>query len=218
MTGMINKLFLHQWLGLTISCSPQATEQADKLKEQQRTEERENVAEIFHIFTSDMMTECAAAAVSEVGGGRPPKVLTDRWKGMNPEQIRAIHREREAQCLQKQVLVHTAAGASSPSDRSCSSALTVCKIPSRQTSGPKPFYSRTNVIVPLNFSIFFNLFLHLKRQLEAEKIHDAAWDSQLLKASREEEEKERRTAELRREKRIQTDQCNIQLAREQQAQ
>ncbi|KAL7398913.1 hypothetical protein ABVT39_016997 [Epinephelus coioides] len=55
------------------------------------------------------------------------------------------------------------------------------------------------------------------KQRDAEKIRDTAWELQLLKLSREAEEEERRAEKLRREKRIQTDHFNMQLAREQQA-
>ncbi|GAA6222789.1 RIB43A-like with coiled-coils protein 1 [Lates japonicus] len=134
-----------------------AAERAERLKEQQRREEREDLAEVWHTLTSDMMTECAEAAEREVGGGKPPQILTDRWKGMSPEQLSAIHEEREAQLLQRQ------------------------------------------------------------RQHDAEKIQDAAWNLQLLKLSREAEEEETRAAELKRQRRIQMDQYNMQLAREQQA-
>ncbi|XP_030278761.1 RIB43A-like with coiled-coils protein 1 isoform X2 [Sparus aurata] len=97
-----------------------ATEQAETLKEQRRREERENLAELLHTLTSDMMTECAEAAKKE-------------------------------------------------------------------------------------------------RQREAEKAQDAARELQLLRLTREAEEEERRAAEFRREKNIQTDRYNVQLAREQQA-
>ncbi|XP_070825249.1 RIB43A-like with coiled-coils protein 1 isoform X2 [Chaetodon trifascialis] len=76
-----------------------AAEQAEKWKEQHRREQRENLAEILHTMTSDMMTESAEA---EVRGGRPPRVLIDKWKGMSREQLSAIHREREEQRLEKQ--------------------------------------------------------------------------------------------------------------------
>ncbi|AWP09655.1 putative RIB43A-like with coiled-coils protein 1 [Scophthalmus maximus] len=134
-----------------------ATEQEEKLKEQHRRDERENLAEMWHTMTSDMMTESAEAAEREVRGGTLSRVLTDRWKGMSPEQLSAIHREREAQRLERQ------------------------------------------------------------RQRDAEKIQEAAWDLQLLKLSRETEEEELRAAELRRQRRIQMDQDNMQLANEQQA-
>ncbi|XP_058497935.1 RIB43A-like with coiled-coils protein 1 [Solea solea] len=127
-----------------------AAEQAEKLREQHRREERENRAEMWHILTSDMMTECAEAA------GTTHRVVTDRWKGMSPEQLSTIHREREAQRHERQ------------------------------------------------------------RQRDAEKMQDATWDLQLLKLSREAEDEETKAAELRRQRRIQTDQYNVQLAREQQ--
>lgn len=59
---------------------------------------------MLHTLTSDMMTESAEAARIELGGGRPRQVLIDRWKGMSPEQLSAIHREREEQRLERQVL------------------------------------------------------------------------------------------------------------------
>ncbi|XP_022054951.2 RIB43A-like with coiled-coils protein 1 [Acanthochromis polyacanthus] len=134
-----------------------AAERAEKLKEKHRIEERENLAEMWHTMTSDMMTECAEAAEKEVGGGKAPQVLPDRWKGMSPEQLKTIYREREEQRLERQ------------------------------------------------------------RQRDAEKLQEAAWGLQQLKLSREAEEEERRAAELRREQRIQMDEYNKQLAREQQA-
>ncbi|XP_019945058.1 RIB43A-like with coiled-coils protein 1 [Paralichthys olivaceus] len=79
-----------------------AVEKAEKLMEQRRREERENLAEIRHTLTSDMMTECAEAAEREVGGGKALRTLTDRWKGMSPQQLSAIHGERETQCRERQ--------------------------------------------------------------------------------------------------------------------
>ncbi|CAI5647470.1 unnamed protein product [Oreochromis niloticus] len=135
-----------------------AKEQAEKLKEQHKREEQENLAEMWHTMTSDMMTECAEATERQVGGGRPPQVLPDRWKGMSPEQLKSIQQEREQQCLERQ------------------------------------------------------------KQQDAEKIRDAAWDLKLLKLSREAEKEDLRAAELSRERRIQMDRYNMQLAREQLAQ
>ncbi|CAJ1085234.1 RIB43A-like with coiled-coils protein 1 [Xyrichtys novacula] len=134
-----------------------AADQAQNLKEQHRQEERENLSEMWHTLTSDMMTECAEAVERQLGDGRPPKVQVEKWKGMRPEQLNEILREREKQRVEKQ------------------------------------------------------------RQYEAEKVKKAAWEFQLLKQAREAEEEEKRGAELRREKRIQTDLYNMHLAREQQA-
>ncbi|KAK5863541.1 hypothetical protein PBY51_000565 [Eleginops maclovinus] len=132
-------------------------ERAERLKEQHRREEMEKRAEMQHTLTSDIMTECAEAAERELRGRRSARVLVDRWKGMSPEQLSAIHKEREEQGQERE------------------------------------------------------------RQRVTEKIQDAAWELQLLKLSREAEKEERRTEELRREKRIQTGHYNMQLAREQQA-
>ncbi|KAM6924697.1 RIB43A-like with coiled-coils protein 1 [Xenentodon cancila] len=79
-----------------------AAERGENLKEQHRREEGENLAEMCHIMTSDMMTECAGVRERDVGGGRPPQILPDRWKGMSSEQLRSIHRERNQQCHEKQ--------------------------------------------------------------------------------------------------------------------
>ncbi|KAL7398914.1 hypothetical protein ABVT39_016997 [Epinephelus coioides] len=79
-----------------------AAERAEKLKEQHRREERENLEEMLHTATSDMMTECAEAEQREVERGRPTRVLIDRWKGMSAEQLSAIQREREEQRLERQ--------------------------------------------------------------------------------------------------------------------
>ncbi|KAJ0036808.1 hypothetical protein NQD34_005485 [Periophthalmus magnuspinnatus] len=86
-----------------------ATEQAERKREERRREERENLAEMWHMVTSDMMTERAEAA-ERPGGGRPPGVMADRWKGMSPTQLSAIHKEREAQCEEKQVTLRTSFG------------------------------------------------------------------------------------------------------------
>lgn len=67
--------------------------------------------------------------------------------------------------------------------------------------------------------MFLDLFpLCLQKQRDAEKIREAAWDLKLLKLSREAEKEDLRAAELNRERRIQMDRYNMQLAREQLAQ
>nr|XP_061842590.1 RIB43A-like with coiled-coils protein 1 [Nerophis lumbriciformis] len=129
-----------------------ATERNERLKEQRRRDESENLAEM----TSNMMTERWDAAVKQLEGGRRP-VVTDGWKGMSPEQLRDIHRERQVQCIDRQ------------------------------------------------------------RRRVFEKNRDAAWNSHILKDSREAQEEEQKMAELRRAKRLQSDQFNMQLAQEQQA-
>ncbi|XP_034028265.1 RIB43A-like with coiled-coils protein 1 [Thalassophryne amazonica] len=133
-----------------------AAQQAENLKDNHRREQMEDHADIWHTLTSDMMTEGAVVARTKVGGGRSARVLTDRWKGMSPEELSAIHREREAQCVERQ------------------------------------------------------------KQRDAEKVLDAAWHLQQLRFSREAEEEEKKQAGLRAEMRIQMDQYNMHLAKEQQ--
>lgn len=80
----------------------QAAEQAEEAKEEKRREERQNLSEISHTLASDLMTEEEAVATGPVGGAKP-QAPVDRWKGMSAEQRSAIHREREKQCMEKQV-------------------------------------------------------------------------------------------------------------------
>ncbi|XP_005801475.1 RIB43A-like with coiled-coils protein 1 [Xiphophorus maculatus] len=134
-----------------------AEERALNLSEQRRKEAMDNLIDIWHTGTSDMLTESAEAAETQLGGGRPPHVLPDKWRGMSLKQLNNFHEQREQQRLER------------------------------------------------------------KKQLEADKIRDAAWDLQLLKISKTEEEKEQRMAELRRQQRVLMDQENKHLARQQQA-
>ncbi|KAK6467189.1 RIB43A-like with coiled-coils protein 1 isoform X1 [Huso huso] len=62
-------------------------------------EEEENLSEVWNSVTSDLLTENPAA--SEGAGQR---VLTDRWRGMTPEQHSAILREREEQLAERERL------------------------------------------------------------------------------------------------------------------
>ncbi|XP_077572624.1 RIB43A-like with coiled-coils protein 1 [Stigmatopora nigra] len=132
-----------------------ATEQTETQKEAHQEEERENLAEKWHNLTSAMITEGWDAAVQQLKDGKP--TASDAWRGMSPEQLSAIYKEREAQCVER------------------------------------------------------------RRWRDAWKNQEAAWNFQVLKASGEARQEERRTSDLRREKRIQADQFNTELAKEQQA-
>lgn len=66
-------------------------------------EEGGGLAEMWHMLTSDMLTECPEAAEREVGRDGPHRVLTDRWRGMSAEQLSDIHRKREEQRVERQV-------------------------------------------------------------------------------------------------------------------
>lgn len=79
-------------------------EKVETLKEQRRSLETENRAEILHTLMSDMMTERPEAAHLGRGGRAPCQVPVDRWKGMSSDQLSAIHKERKEQQRQTQVL------------------------------------------------------------------------------------------------------------------
>lgn len=82
--------------------------QADERRERERQEklkwEGEEMVEVLHMMTSDLLTESPEAAKREgEGSAEAPRVLPDRWKGMGPEQLSAIYRQREEQCAAKEV-------------------------------------------------------------------------------------------------------------------
>ncbi|XP_036388399.1 RIB43A-like with coiled-coils protein 1 isoform X1 [Megalops cyprinoides] len=83
----------------------QATEKAEQQRINRLKEEGENFAEVWHMMTSDLLTECPEAAEKRGGAqekeGVAPRVLTDRWKGMSAEQLSAIRRQREEQCADR---------------------------------------------------------------------------------------------------------------------
>ncbi|GCB75132.1 hypothetical protein scyTo_0018179, partial [Scyliorhinus torazame] len=71
-----------------------AAEQAAVRDVERRQETDENYAEIGNHVYGDILTENPEVAVSAFG---PHRVVTDRWKGMSPEQLEAIDRERRRQ-------------------------------------------------------------------------------------------------------------------------
>lgn len=77
----------------------QAEEFAQRRRMDRAREEEENLSEVWNSVTSDLLTENPAA--SEGAGQR---VLTDRWRGMTPEQHSAILREREEQLAERERL------------------------------------------------------------------------------------------------------------------
>ena len=64
-------------------------------------EEDDNMTEIANALFSDLLTENPDQAVSSFG---PNRVVTDRWKGMSPEQIEKIRKEQMRQVEEKKVL------------------------------------------------------------------------------------------------------------------
>ncbi|KAM5146927.1 RIB43A-like with coiled-coils protein 2 [Mantella aurantiaca] len=78
-----------------------AMEAAESRKLENQQEEDHNFAEIYNHLTGDILTEDPAAALSSFG---PHRVVPDRWKGMSPEQIKAILEIQEQQRQEKQRL------------------------------------------------------------------------------------------------------------------
>ncbi|XP_044124556.1 RIB43A-like with coiled-coils protein 2 [Bufo gargarizans] len=78
-----------------------AMEASERWRLQKQQEEDNNFAEIYNHLTGDILTENPAAAVSIFG---PHRVVPDRWKGMSPEQLKAILDTQKQQCQEKQRL------------------------------------------------------------------------------------------------------------------
>ncbi|XP_016129427.1 RIB43A-like with coiled-coils protein 1 [Sinocyclocheilus grahami] len=135
----------------------QAEERMEKEQQERLRREGEELAEVQYMVTSDLLTERPEAAKRKTeSSAEGPQVLTDRWKGMTPQQISDIHRKREEQCLEKEGL----------------------------------------------------------KEMEMQR--DVAWDYHLTEQARQQEREEKRDKELQRERRIQLDKYNQQLALEQQ--
>ena len=68
------------------------------LKKQQELDD--NNTEIANHVYGDILTENPAVAQSAFG---PNRVITDRWKGMSPEQLADIRRQQELQRKERMV-------------------------------------------------------------------------------------------------------------------
>ncbi|XP_041952651.1 RIB43A-like with coiled-coils protein 1 [Alosa sapidissima] len=79
---------------------------AEERAARERREREQNIgmamAEIRHMVTSDLLTECPEAAERALWPGWGQHVLTDRWRGMTAEQRAAILREQEQQRLERE--------------------------------------------------------------------------------------------------------------------
>lgn len=77
----------------------------DEQKERKRLAEEEeldnNFTEMANLINGDMLTENPDVASSAFG---PHRVITDRWKGMSPEQIAEVRRIQELQRQEKKQL------------------------------------------------------------------------------------------------------------------
>ncbi|KAG9335163.1 hypothetical protein JZ751_005636, partial [Albula glossodonta] len=79
----------------------QAKEKEDQQKLDRLKEEGEKLSEVWHMMTSDLLTECPEAAEGG-SGGAGQRVLLDRWKGMSEEQLSTIRKQREEQLAEKE--------------------------------------------------------------------------------------------------------------------
>ncbi|XP_046895629.1 RIB43A-like with coiled-coils protein 1 [Hypomesus transpacificus] len=80
----------------------QAAERAELKRKERMRKEGEELSEVCHMMTSDILTECPEAAQREAGGRGGPRILTDRWRGMSGVQLSAIYRQREEQRAEKE--------------------------------------------------------------------------------------------------------------------
>ncbi|XP_074873982.1 RIB43A-like with coiled-coils protein 1 [Carettochelys insculpta] len=78
----------------------QAAEVAERRRLAHQQEQDDNQAEIHNHLTGQLLTENPAVAESPLG---PHRVLTDRWKGMSPQQVEAVWKAQEQQRQENQV-------------------------------------------------------------------------------------------------------------------
>ncbi|XP_050412999.1 RIB43A-like with coiled-coils protein 2 [Patella vulgata] len=69
-------------------------EQKERARLKRQQDEDDNATEMANHIFGDILTENPAVAQSAFG---PHRVITDRWKGMSPEQIAEIKRQQEIQ-------------------------------------------------------------------------------------------------------------------------
>lgn len=79
---------------------PQDRERKEKERLKKQQDLDDNLTEIANHVYGDILTENPAVAQSAFG---PHRVITDRWKGMTPQQLEAIRREQERQRLENEV-------------------------------------------------------------------------------------------------------------------
>uniref|UniRef100_A0A8C3SI97 RIB43A-like with coiled-coils protein 1 n=1 Tax=Chelydra serpentina TaxID=8475 RepID=A0A8C3SI97_CHESE len=87
--------------GAQCQVSPQAAEAAEQHRLACQREQDDNQAEIHNHLTGQLLTEDPAVAQSPLG---PHRILTDRWKGMSPEQVEAVWKAQEEQRQENQRL------------------------------------------------------------------------------------------------------------------
>ncbi|NWS38157.1 RIBC2 protein, partial [Probosciger aterrimus] len=76
----------------------QAAELAEKKKVEKYQKMKDDMNEISSLLQGDLLSENPDQAISSFGTHR---VITDRWKGMNQDQLRAIRDTQQKQVLEK---------------------------------------------------------------------------------------------------------------------
>ncbi|XP_039366358.1 RIB43A-like with coiled-coils protein 1 isoform X2 [Mauremys reevesii] len=79
----------------------QAAEAAEQHRLARQRDQDDNQAEIHNHLTGQLLTEDPAVAESPLG---PHRILTDRWKGMSPKQVKAVWKAQEEQRQENQRL------------------------------------------------------------------------------------------------------------------
>lgn len=86
-------------LRVTLNYQAREKDEKDRLHKQQELDD--NMTEIANHVFGDVLTENPAVAQSAFG---PHRVITDRWKGMSPQELEDIRRQQAQQRAEKEVL------------------------------------------------------------------------------------------------------------------
>lgn len=81
-------------------CCLQAAELAERKKLEKHQKMKDDMDEISSLLQGDLLSENPEQAISSFGRHR---VITDRWKGMNQDQLMAICSSQQQQVLEKLV-------------------------------------------------------------------------------------------------------------------
>ncbi|XP_063150345.1 RIB43A-like with coiled-coils protein 1 [Candoia aspera] len=79
----------------------QAAEVAEQQRLSQQREQDDNYVEIHNHLTGNILSEDPNTAKSFL---EPHRVITDRWKGMSPEQLQAVWKKQKEQCRENERL------------------------------------------------------------------------------------------------------------------
>ncbi|XP_054856872.1 RIB43A-like with coiled-coils protein 2 isoform X3 [Eublepharis macularius] len=168
----------------------QATVSGEKMKLEKQQELEDNMTEISNMLKGDLLSENPQQAVSSFGSNR---VITDRWKGMNQDQLKEIQDVQLQQVLEK-----------------------LCRRSARVTASFVPRPCSRRVAVGGNWCIhILAVRLHHQRLEKEERQRNAEWDRKRIQAARAELLCERHQQRQNRELRRALDSLNAQLSQDQ---